>query len=358
VDPSPPIFGFNAAREGLVREVVERIVESAQDPLFYLNDAAYHETKRLEAARGPERREASARGVAAPRARIGRMSDRRAPREAPRADRALRRGTSRATSNPRVYKVSTRLLPPLVTGAARAAQLAQARSELSASRLRSRQREGRGPAREAPEARRRRARAVFVPTHLSNMDSIVFGYALDAAGCRPRPTAPGRTCSRTRSSRSSCTTSARTASIGACGTTLYKDVLKTYSCVLLERGYHSLFFPGRHPLALRRHRAAAQARPRRQRLEAYARTADRRPRAARLLRPLDHQLPDHPRGRDAHRRLPLGGGQGPLHHRGRRVDALRPLLLVRAQALRHARRRRDPLRRADRPVRQRRRRQG
>jgi len=26
--------------------------------------------------------------------------------------------------------------------------------------------------------------------------------------------------------------------------TLYKDVLKTYSCVLVERGYHSLFFPG------------------------------------------------------------------------------------------------------------------
>ena len=25
---------------------------------------------------------------------------------------------------------------------------------------------------------------------------------------------------------------------------LYKDVLKTYSRVLLERGYHSLFFPG------------------------------------------------------------------------------------------------------------------
>src|SRR5262249_39639105 len=25
---------------------------------------------------------------------------------------------------------------------------------------------------------------------------------------------------------------------------LYKDVLKAYSCVLIERGYHSLFFPG------------------------------------------------------------------------------------------------------------------
>ena len=25
---------------------------------------------------------------------------------------------------------------------------------------------------------------------------------------------------------------------------LYKEVLKAYSCVLLERGYHSLFFPG------------------------------------------------------------------------------------------------------------------
>ena len=25
---------------------------------------------------------------------------------------------------------------------------------------------------------------------------------------------------------------------------LYKDVLKAYSCILIERGYHSLFFPG------------------------------------------------------------------------------------------------------------------
>jgi hypothetical protein len=45
---SAPIFGFNAAREAIVREVVERVVESAKDPLHYLNDAAYCEIKRLE----------------------------------------------------------------------------------------------------------------------------------------------------------------------------------------------------------------------------------------------------------------------------------------------------------------------
>jgi glycerol-3-phosphate O-acyltransferase len=43
-----PIFGFNAAREEIVREVVERVVRGTKDPLHVLNDAAYHETKRLE----------------------------------------------------------------------------------------------------------------------------------------------------------------------------------------------------------------------------------------------------------------------------------------------------------------------
>ncbi|MBL8744176.1 MAG: hypothetical protein JNK04_23875, partial [Myxococcales bacterium] len=47
----PPIFGFNAARETIVREVVERVVDASQDPLFQLNDAAFHEIKRLSTAR-------------------------------------------------------------------------------------------------------------------------------------------------------------------------------------------------------------------------------------------------------------------------------------------------------------------
>ena len=49
-----PIFGFNEHREEIVREVVSRVVAGTKDTLLVLNDAAYHETKRLESARGPK----------------------------------------------------------------------------------------------------------------------------------------------------------------------------------------------------------------------------------------------------------------------------------------------------------------
>src|SRR5580704_10840009 len=48
-----PIFGFNDARAEIVRTVVERVVTGTRDPLLALNDAAYHETKRLEASKKP-----------------------------------------------------------------------------------------------------------------------------------------------------------------------------------------------------------------------------------------------------------------------------------------------------------------
>ena len=51
--PSAPIFGFNSARADIVRTVIERVMAGTKDPLLTLNDAAYHETKRLEGARRP-----------------------------------------------------------------------------------------------------------------------------------------------------------------------------------------------------------------------------------------------------------------------------------------------------------------
>ena len=57
---------------------------------------------------------------------------------------------------------------------------------------------------------------IYVPTHLSNLDSVVFGFALErvgpAAGDVRRGQEPVHEPGR---SRSSCTTSARTASTGA-----------------------------------------------------------------------------------------------------------------------------------------------
>src|SRR6188472_946856 len=54
MDQSAPIFGFNDARADIVREVVDRVVRGSRDPLLALNDAAYHETKRLEGSRRPD----------------------------------------------------------------------------------------------------------------------------------------------------------------------------------------------------------------------------------------------------------------------------------------------------------------
>ena len=85
---------------------------------------------------------------------------------------------------------------------------------------------------------------VFVPTHLSNMDSIVFGYALERAGLPPATYGAGKNLFTNP------VLSYFMHNLGAYRVDrrlrhgLYKNVLKTYSCVLLERGYHSLFFPG------------------------------------------------------------------------------------------------------------------
>lgn len=85
---------------------------------------------------------------------------------------------------------------------------------------------------------------VVVPTHSSNLDSIAVGWALHEAGLPPLTYGAGKNLF------SNPLTSFFMHNLGAYKVdrrirhTLYKDVLKTYSEVLLERGYHSLFFPG------------------------------------------------------------------------------------------------------------------
>src|SRR3954464_13734247 len=53
MDSEAPIFGFNDARADIVRTVIDRVVLGTKDPLLTLNEAAYHETKRLEGSRRP-----------------------------------------------------------------------------------------------------------------------------------------------------------------------------------------------------------------------------------------------------------------------------------------------------------------
>lgn len=244
MDQSAPIFGFNAAREQLVRQVVERVVESSQDPLFYLNDAAYHEIKRLESSRKKKDQERLAEWQRLARG-IGRMS------QAERVEKLRELASDYAWDvagnfDPRVYKASTKVLPGLVTGllAPRTlATLIQSPRELVSLDALSDKVKVEGPLEKLQKVCKRGA-MVYVPTHLSNMDSIVFGYALERAGLPPATYGAGKNLFTNP------ILSFFMHNLGAYRVdrrlrhALYKDVLKTYSCVLLENGYHSLFFPG------------------------------------------------------------------------------------------------------------------
>lgn len=89
-----------------------------------------------------------------------------------------------------------------------------------------------------------RGTLIVTPTHSSNMDSPVIGIGLMRAGLPPTTYGAGKNLF------SNPFISFFMRNLGAYRVDrrlrfeLYKDVLKEYSTVLLEHGYHSLFFPG------------------------------------------------------------------------------------------------------------------
>lgn len=85
---------------------------------------------------------------------------------------------------------------------------------------------------------------ILLPTHSSNMDSIVIGWALYRIGLPPFTYGAGKNLFTNP------VLSYFMNNLGAYKVDrrikhyLYKDILKMYSTVILERHYHSLFFPG------------------------------------------------------------------------------------------------------------------
>jgi len=239
-----PIFRFNSQRHSLVSRTIDRVMGQADDLLHLLNDAAFHETRRLDGTKRPkdvERLEtwrALARGV-------GRMSE--AKRAAALRDIVTEYANDIAGNfDPKVYRFSTRLMPTLVT------------SLLSPSSLPGLLRD---PARrlnldaladqvvvEGPiEQLQKLAQLgtlVFVPTHSSNLDSIVFGFALERSGLPPATYGAGKNLFTNP------LLSFFMHNLGAYKIDrrlrhkIYKICLKSYSTLLIEHGYHSLFFPG------------------------------------------------------------------------------------------------------------------
>ncbi len=242
------LAGFNRDRESILAEVERRVVTSriaaaqkgGDNSLEYvLNDVAFQEVRRL--TRGP-----ASKGE---KKRLGEWRD-LSHRLAGMSDEEKRRRLGALVSeyaadvcgnfNPRVYKFATGILPALLSGILSPRSLTeglQALGDLSGKVLVD------GPI-EQIRACADRGTLIVTPTHSSNMDSVVIGWSLWRCGLPPVSYGAGKNLFTNPF------ISFFMHNLGAYRVdrrithTLYKEVLKTYSTVLLERGYHQLFFPG------------------------------------------------------------------------------------------------------------------
>ena len=204
---------------------------------------------------------------------LGRMTDEEC-RTRLRESSAATPATSPATSTRRVYKFASRAVAPLI--GMLMSPMQTLRHPTGAFNLRAL--DGRvvlegpiGSLRKLAE----KGTLVFVPTHLSNLDSVVFGFALERAGLPPATYGAGKNLFTNP------VLSYFMHNLGAYRVDrrlkhgLYKEVLKS----LLVRAHRARLplavLPGRHAVALGRRRAKAQARPGRHGVEAMARTAAR-----------------------------------------------------------------------------------
>lgn len=236
---------FNPDRDRLLAEVERRVVSrlvaaskaGGEASLEYvINDVCFAETKRLESSGSPaaaERwRELSRRLLA--------MSESEKQSELRQLVAHYCRDVV-GNFNPKVYRFITGLAPsilgfvfsPIASVRDGVRALSQLEERISVD----------GEI-EVARACAERGTIVVTPTHSSNMDSPVIGFGLLAAGLPPVTYGAGKNLF------SNPFISFFMRNLGAYRVDrrlrfeLYKDVLKEYSTVLLENGYHSLFFPG------------------------------------------------------------------------------------------------------------------
>jgi len=236
---------FNEDRERLLSEVERRVVakklaqaQSGGDASleYVLNDVAYCEIRRLEAAKQDsaiERwRELSRRLLA--------MT------EADKEDelRSLVRHYGKdvvGNFDPRVYRFATGVAPSLLGFVF--SPVGSLREGMQAMRSLDARIHADGEL-DVVRTCAERGTLIVTPTHSSNMDSPAIGLGLLRAGLPPTTYGAGKNLFTNPF------ISFFMRNLGAYRVDrrlkfeLYKDVLKEYSTVLLEHGYHSLFFPG------------------------------------------------------------------------------------------------------------------
>ena len=347
----PAIFWFNGERGDIVDSVSERITAehagSRRELELVLNDAAIHEMRRLydqrddEADRELGRWRSISRGIA-------RMSD---AEKRQTLHSVVHRFAEDVAGNfdPRVYRLATAAVPRLLTSLMEPRQVPKAL--MGGGKVLEQLLQVEGETEQLCKLQRQ-GTLVFVPTHSSNLDSIVLGRALEMAGLSPVVYGAGKNLFTNP------IISFFMHNLGAyrvdrrVNASLYKEVLKTYSQVMVERGYHSLFFPGgtrsRSNLIENHLKLGLLGSA----VSAYSENQSRGVQRKCLLRAHHHQLCLGVGGGDPGGRLAQSRGQSALHHRRRRVLTARPLGDLLPEAPRSSRRLRHPLRRSRRSFRQ------
>ncbi len=240
----PPLFRFDPAeRRRVIEQVVERVVESVGPERaaieLVLNDAARHEIRRLLEQKDEETAERLA-GWRRLARRIDRMSDAQLRAALREAARRMAEDVA-GYFDPRVYELARHVAPRLIAAVMEPSSLPSGLAD--AQRALDALLEVQGEV-ATLRALHRRGTLVFVPTHSSNLDSIVLGQALERCGLPPVVYGAGKNLFTNP------LLSFFMHNLGAyrvdrrIRARLYKDVLKTYAAVMVERGYHSLFFPG------------------------------------------------------------------------------------------------------------------
>jgi glycerol-3-phosphate O-acyltransferase len=235
---------FNTDRERLLAEVERRVVArriaearpGADSSLEYvLNDVAYNEIKRLEKSKNgaAERWRDLSR-------RLMTMSESDKQQELRDLVRHYGRDVV-GNFDPRVYKFATGVGPAII--GMLFSPMSSIREGMAALKNLDNRIHADGEI-DIARACAERGTIVVTPTHSSNMDSPAIGFGLMRAGLPPTTYGAGKNLFTNPF------ISFFMRNLGAYRVDrrlrfeLYKDVLKEYSTVLLEHGYHSLFFPG------------------------------------------------------------------------------------------------------------------
>lgn len=204
-----------------------------------INETLFHEKRRLDRQRGREEEKAFYRKI---RSELGKVS----PLQAGRIlHEIIDRYATEISGHfdPRIYKLATNVMPVGLTGLLNGITPGRLLSTGGTLKSFTEMIVLRGET-EALQSLVRKGTVILVPTHSSNLDSIIIGAGIHNLGLPPFTYGAGLNLFENR------IIGYFMEHLGAYTVDrlktdpLYRDTLKEYSSVVLEYGRHSLFFPG------------------------------------------------------------------------------------------------------------------